>query len=221
MSEQKELIDYLSSFITAERLAAIDRALLNRTRYITVVLEDIYYSQNANAVMRTCDFFGIQEVHIINAGGRYKKNRHVDLGTKQWLDINMTRDHGTIDRLRSEGYRIIATSPNEQSTTLDNFNTGKGKIALLLGNELNGLRESTLEQADETIGIRGCGFVDSLNISASCAIILSHLRSNLPENSGLTGPAQEELKLCWLRKNVRHGKKLEEEFERRRNKDNP
>ena len=215
MANKNELIDFLGSFATGKRLAAMDRALENRTRYITVVLEDIYYSQNANAVIRTCDFFGIQEVYIINAGGRYKKNRHVTLGTKQWLDINMTRDHETIDRLKMEGYRIIATSPSKYTTTLEDFDTGAGKIALLLGNELNGLRASTLEKADETIGIRGFGFVDSLNISASCAIILSHLRSNLPENSGLSLQSQEELKLSWLRKNVRHGKKLEEEFERR------
>ena len=74
---QKELLEYLSKFVTPERLSLFDQILENRTRYITVVLEDIYQSQNASAVLRTCDCFGIQDVHIIENRNEFNVNKEV------------------------------------------------------------------------------------------------------------------------------------------------
>ena len=62
---QQKLIQYLSTFITQERLDLFIKNLNYRTRYLTVVLEDIFQPQNASAVLRTCDCFGIQDIHII------------------------------------------------------------------------------------------------------------------------------------------------------------
>ncbi len=61
----EDLITHMSGFVTENRLELFHRILSERTRYITVLLEDIYQSHNASAVMRTCDCTGIQDVHIV------------------------------------------------------------------------------------------------------------------------------------------------------------
>src|SRR5699024_4824871 len=65
INDKKGLIKYLKEFVTPERFETINRVLSKRTRYLTVVLEDLYQPHNASAVLRSCDGFGIQDVHII------------------------------------------------------------------------------------------------------------------------------------------------------------
>jgi len=72
---QKDLIEYLSTFITPARLALFDRILQKRTNYFTIVLEDIYQPQNASAVLRTCDCFGIQYVNVIENRNTFEVNK--------------------------------------------------------------------------------------------------------------------------------------------------
>ena len=84
---KKDLIKYLQQYVTDHRSKLIDRILEDRTRYITVVLEDIYQSQNASAVLRSCECFGIQDVHIIENRNIYEINPDVALGSDKWLNI--------------------------------------------------------------------------------------------------------------------------------------
>ena len=84
---QTELIEYLSTFVTPERLTLFKKILKNRTSYFTVVLEDIYQSQNASAVLRTCDCFGIQNVNVIENRNTFDVNKEVALGSSKWLTI--------------------------------------------------------------------------------------------------------------------------------------
>ena len=65
--------------------------LEQRTRYLTVVLEDIFQPHNASAVLRSCDGFGIQDVHIIENRNTFSPNREVDMGTSQWLSISRNK----------------------------------------------------------------------------------------------------------------------------------
>ncbi|MEL6230440.1 MAG: TrmH family RNA methyltransferase, partial [Cyanobacteria bacterium J06627_3] len=84
-NQVQALIDYLGEFLTSERKAKIETILAHRTRYITVVLEDIHTSQNAGAVLRNCDNFGIQDVHIIEQTTSFKLNLNVTRGCQKWL----------------------------------------------------------------------------------------------------------------------------------------
>ena len=125
-----------------------------RTRYLTVVLEDIYQPQNASAVLRTCECFGIQDVHIIENRNVYTLNSDVVLGADKWLDLHRYsgKEQNTSDairHLRESGYRLVATAPGTESTSIEDFDLQKGKTALLFGTELTGLTDEALEQADE------------------------------------------------------------------------
>lgn len=183
----KELINYLSEYITPERKELFEKVLSSRTRYLTVVLEDIYQSQNASAVLRSCDCFGIQDVHIIENRNQFKVNPDVTLGSTKWLNLHHYREkeQNTLDcinHLRNQGYRIVATSPHANDTNLEDFDLGKGKAALIFGTELTGISAVVENNADEFLKIPMFGFTESFNISVSAAITLHHLNLRLRQS---------------------------------------
>lgn len=217
---ERGFLEYLSSMVTPNRLATMNHVLDQRTRYITVVVEDIYQPHNASAVLRTCDAFGIQDVHIIENRNTYRVNPGVELGTAQWLTIEKHRnaeDNGAaaLAVLKERGYRIIATTPHADDTNLDDFDLTAGKAALVFGNELDGISERTMASADGFLRIPMYGFVESFNISVSAAIILYHLKSAL-RRSGikwrLGDDERTDLLLSWLRGSVRKSSELEKRY---------
>ena len=222
VKSRRKLIEELSGLVTQRRRELFDRVLDFRTRYITVVLEDIYQSHNASAVLRTCECFGIQDVHIIENKNAYHINPDVVLGATKWLNLKKYKrleynTTETIQELRDRGYRIIATTVNEKAVALHNFNLHAGKCALFFGTELTGLSDTALEQADEFLKIPIYGFTDSFNISVSAAIILSQLTMGLHQSDlpwRLTDAEREEQLLGWLKKSVRGGKRIDSDGDR-------
>ena len=218
----EDLINHMSEFVTGERLELFHRVLGERTRYITVLLEDIFQSQNGSAVLRTCDCTGIQDVHIVEERNEYEINPDVSLGSDRWLTLhyyNRGEDNlsDAVTALKKEGYRIVATSPHKEGTSPESFDLEKGKAALLFGTELNGLTEQALELADEFIQIPMVGFTESYNISVSAAGILYSLRKRL-EGSELEWRIGEEernpILLEWLRRSIKMGEQIEKKFRR-------
>lgn len=211
-----QLIAYLSEFLKEERLEVLQSSLRFRTRYLTVCLEDIYQSQNASAVLRSCDAFGIQDVHIIEDKNKYQLNPMVTRGASKWLnlykynkDSNPSLD--AINSLKEKGYRIVATSPHIGDTSLEDFDLVKGKVALIFGTELTGISKTVEENADEFLKIPMHGFVESLNISVSAAIILHYLTLKLRStNIGwqLSKEEQDSLLLQWLKISIRESEKI-------------
>jgi len=217
---EEELIKYLESFITPRRNDIINKNLLHRTRYITVLLEDLYQSQNASAVARSCECFGIQDIHIVENRNLYELHPDISLGSDKWLSMHMynSADFNTpsaIDSLRKKGYRIVATAPGKESCSLDDFDISKGKVALLFGTELNGLSDCAMDASDEFISIPIYGFTESFNISVSVGIILHHLTYKLKHSDiiwNLEESEMMELKLHWLRSSIKNCEFLEKRF---------
>src|SRR3972149_7546723 len=94
----KELIDYLTQFVSEPRRKKFDDVLQFRTRHITIALEDIYQPHNASAVLRSCDIFGIQDIHIIENKNAYTVNKDIAMGAPKWLDLHKYRkeDNNTL-----------------------------------------------------------------------------------------------------------------------------
>ncbi|TVR72182.1 MAG: TrmH family RNA methyltransferase [Marinilabiliales bacterium] len=216
----KELIEHLSDFVSAHRLEAFERVLEYRTRYLTVVCENIYQGHNASAVLRTCDCFGIQDVHIIESGNSFEINPEVALGASKWLSIRRYEEpEGNIDAvfnsLRNKGYRIVAASPHQSGVSLEDFDIGKGPSALVLGTEKDGLSQAAMACSDEFITIDMYGFTGSFNVSVSAGIILYNLRSRLNNSDiswHLDGSSVEEIKLEWLRQSIKRADLIERDF---------
>ncbi len=217
---RKDFIAFLSGCINERRVSQIQKVLESRTRYISVVLEDIYQSQNASAVLRTCDCLGIQDVHIIEEKNSFNINPQVVIGSSKWLTITKYKGVSNnslkaINSLKSEGYRIVATTPHTKEVRIENFDLSKGKVALFFGTELTGLSETVLSNADEYIAIPMHGFTESYNISVSAAITLYALTTKLRTSEiqyQLSADERENLLLTWLKATTKNWEMMEKRF---------
>lgn len=213
-------ITYLKEFMTEERFQVLRRAIDLRTDYMTVCLENIFHPQNASAVIRSCEAFGIQHVHAVEVLTRFKPNVNIVRGTDKWVDIHRYRSANAfvelIDALRSQGYRIVATSPHIEDTTPEAFDVTRGKFALFFGTEHAGISEQVLQRADEFIKIPMYGMVESLNISVCAAILLYMLSQRVHtevENWQLSEAARKEYLFRWMMESVKDSKRILERFD--------
>jgi len=219
----KKLLEYLSEYITPQRLELFNKILDMRTRYLTVVLEDIFQPQNASAVLRTCDCFGVQDIHVIEGRNEFKVNREIAMGSSKWLTVKKYKgkENGNLEvirKLKAENYRIVATTPHMNDQELPDFDLTKGKTALIFGSERPGLTENIIKEADEFLKIPMYGFTESFNISVSAAIILHHLTQKLRDNNEidwhLNETERDELKLEWIRKSIKRHELIEKRFQK-------
>ena len=216
----EELIDHFLKCITNERKALFEELIQKRTKYLTVVLENIYQPLNASAVLRSCDCFGIQDVHVIENYNEFKPDREVAMGASNWLTVNRydMNENNTLDciqSLKNKGYRIVATSPHNSQTDLINFDLSKGKTALFFGTELEGLSDVVLENADEHLHIPMYGFTESFNLSVSAAICLYEMRMKMEKENikwQMTEDEKNQVLLNWLRYSIDRSEIVEEDF---------
>jgi tRNA (guanosine-2'-O-)-methyltransferase len=216
--EQKEqLYEALSEFFSENKRQLLDQNIQNRTKHITLVMEDIFQSQNASAVLRTADCFGIQDVHIIENQYEYTLNPDVALGSSKWVNYyryNKKDENNTLlayDDLRKKGYKIIATLPHENDVMLQDLDISQ-PIALVFGTEKTGLTETAIKNADAFVKIPMYGFTESFNISVSAALCSFYLTEKMRNTTGLdwklTENQQIEQKLYWARQIVREADKI-------------
>lgn len=216
-----EFLEYLMGFLTERRRAKLSEVLSYRTRYITVMLEDVSHSQNASAVLRTCDLTGVQDVYIVENRFRYEVNPDVAVGSSQWLNIRKFAHglHNTteaISHLKSSGYSIVATSPHIENFCPENLPLHK-PVAILFGTEKEGLSEEAIQQADHYLRIPMVGFTESYNLSVSAALVLYSLTNRLrsmPLDWQLREEEKEQLLLQWCRTSVRRPDLMEKEYYR-------
>ena len=219
MDFTKELTTYLTQFVSETRRAKFDQVLKFRTRHITVVLEDLYQPHNASAVLRSCDIFGIQDIHIIENKNAYTVNKDIALGAPKWLDLHKYRrsENNSLDcilKLKEKGYRIVATTPHEKDCNLEDLSIDK-PIALFFGTELTGISDTVREHADEYVKIPMYGFTESFNISVSAALCLHTLKEKLHHSEigwQLNEDEKEELLLKWLRNSIPKVELIEKDY---------
>lgn len=215
-----QLCEFFRSIKLEKRNDLMDRVLADRTRYISVALENIYQPHNASAVLRSCDCFGIQDVHIIENSYEYELNPHVSLGASQWLNLKRynSLENNTaecIESLKREGYRIVATSPDSKAVTIHDFDVSKGKFALLFGTEKFGLTPEACSMADELIRIPMYGFTESFNISVSVSLCLFHFTERIRTekiNWQLSREDQLDISLQWFRNTTTNSEAIERKF---------
>lgn len=162
------------AFLVPERRARIDEVVAGRTRTLTVVLEAFADPQNVNAVLRTCEAFGIQELHVVEGPMKpYDRNKKISQNADKWVDVrrwSSTRE--CLLHLRAEGFAIYATHLAQGARPLEALSFA-GKVALVFGNEHRGVTGDGIALADATYAIPMRGFVQSLNVSVAAAISLA------------------------------------------------
>jgi tRNA (guanosine-2'-O-)-methyltransferase len=206
------LIEHLLQFVTPEKKARMEQVVANRTDHIRVVLEDIYQPHNASAVMRSCECFGVQHLHVIENKNEYVLNRDVAMGSTNWINLHRHRAENTENTsecllaLRSAGYRIVATSLDPGSIPLTELPL-ENKTSLWFGTEEHGLTQQVLDAADAHVHIPMLGFTQSFNISVSAAICLYEMRSRMQKEgipSDLSPSEKREVYRLWLNHSVKN-----------------
>ena len=215
----KKILEYFEGFLTEKRKVLFKKVLENRTRHFTVVLEDIFQPHNASAVVRTCDIFGVQDIHAIENKYTNKVSRHVAKGSQKWLNQYRYREDGNntitcLNGLKEKGYQIIATTPHNDSCLLQDFDFSK-KTAFVFGVEAEGVSDYVMENADGFLKIPMVGFTESLNISVAAAIILQDVTTKLRNsnvNWQLSIEEKEVLYFNWVKKTIKNVDKIEEHY---------
>ena len=226
VSENKFVLDEFYDLITPNKITLFDRIAAERTRYVTIALENIYQEHNASAVLRTCDCFGIQDLNVIEKDNQYQIQRDIALGSGRWVDIHNFNEEidptkRCINDLKNRGYQIVATTPHTDAYDVHNLPIDK-PLAFFFGTERQGLSKEMMSEADLHVRIPMYGFTESFNISVSVAILLQTIRQRLELSDvswKLTETEQIDLKIQWCEKILNGGEALSKEFRARYQKD--
>ena len=212
---KKELLCELNKFLSADRIETFEAVLSNRTRHFTVAVENVFQSHNASAVMRNCDCFGIQDLHVIANNNAYELSKDVAMGAEKWVDMHsyFTKENNSqdcIDTIKSQGFQIVATTPHTSDVLLPEFDVSK-KSAFFFGTERDGLSDMVLDQADVFLRIPMYGFTESYNISVSAALVLHDVVTRLKKSQVNWHLSDEEVldkKIDWAVKSIRSGEQI-------------
>src|SRR5688500_8899065 len=160
--------------MTPERREKLVAVLNKRQDDITIVLENVFDLHNISAVMRTCDAVGVQEIYILNT----KIPRHKKWGfkssssAKKWLTVHQYENAAECFLSLRERYSsILTTHLSDDAVSLYQVDFTK-RIALVFGNEHNGVSDEIRALADGNFVIPQAGIIQSLNISVACAVTL-------------------------------------------------
>ena len=188
----------LAEFMTPERNEVLRRTVAMRTRYMTVLAENMFHGQNAAALIRHCEAFGIQEMHTVETLCRFDPNPDIARGTDQWVDVRRhSSTAGALAALRRDGYRIVATTPHREDVTPETFDVTRG------------ISDEVIAGADEFLRIPMCGMVESLNVSASAAILIYMLSERVRLTVGdwrMDEARQAEVLYRWMMSSVKDAK---------------
>ena len=212
---KKEILVELQRFLSPERIQKFDAVLAHRTQHFTVAVENLFQSHNASAVMRNCDCFGIQDLHVIANHNQYELSKDVAMGAEKWVDMhsyyekeNNTQD--CIDKIKSQGFQMVATTPHTNDVFLPDFDVTK-RSAFFFGTERDGLSDIVLDQADAFVRIPMYGFTESYNISVSAALVLHDVVTRLKKSNVNWRLSEEEVldkKVDWAVKSIRSGEQI-------------
>jgi tRNA (guanosine-2'-O-)-methyltransferase len=200
--DKAALIEQLLAYVTENKREKMQAVIANRTRYITVVLEDLFQEHNASAALRTCDIFGVQDVHVVEGRYSFKAVPTIAMGSSKWVDVHAYSSiTESITALKKDGYRIVATTPHTDCYELPNLPLDQ-KTALIFGSEQTGLSQEALAQADTFVKIPMYGFVESFNVSVSVALclydVIHRLRASATDWK-LSEDETQDLMLQWIR----------------------
>jgi tRNA (guanosine-2'-O-)-methyltransferase len=169
----------LEPMILPERAARMREVLSRRIDAVSVLFDAPVDPFNGAAVIRSCEAFGVSALHVIERAKPFLTATSVTKGSHRWVDVHAyQKPASAIARLKADGYILVAADAGGELLPEDLANIPK--LALVLGNEHDGVSEELLSAADKRVRVPMRGFVESLNVSATAAILLSHATKGRP-----------------------------------------
>lgn len=159
--------------MTPERFRKIRQVLQRRQPDLTVIADEVHKGRNIAAILRTCDAVGIDKIYCVRPEAGYRPYRGTALGTQKWVAINLfDRIEQPVKACKAANMQIVVTSLDADAQDYWNADFTR-PTALVLGSERQGISRFAEQMADVRIRIPMVGMVESLNVSAACAIILA------------------------------------------------
>lgn len=185
----KQVIDRLEPFSTSARVQRVRQAIENRIGSVTVVLDAPHDPHNGAAVIRTAEAFGLPEVHIVARTETFRVGRTVARGADQWVDaVVHASATEAIERLRDRRFTLVAAHPQGELKPEDLPKIQR--LALILGNEHDGVCEELERGCENRVRIPMRGFVECLNLSVAAGVLLAAATAG---RSGDLGPEEQQL----------------------------
>lgn len=213
--------------LTESRAALFCKVLNQRTRHITFVLDGVHGAHNLAAIARSCDAWGIQDLHVIQqqeddipktgrGASRFVENMslierfkldqsllHISKGSQKWLTIEEHQGvKPCLETLKKRGYKIIVSSLSSSATPIQDVPLSE-KCAFVFGNEKTGVTQEMISNADSFFTIPMMGFVESMNVSVAvgttASLTSSKCRQSLSFSKYLLSPSERrQIAHSWL-----------------------
>ena len=159
--------------ITQAREARVRQMLASRLGSVVVILEAVHRRHNASAILRSCECFGVHEVHLVTKG--FRPSKGAARGSERWLEVNRwDSTDAAVAELRARHFKIYVADLMEEVHSPDSVPIA-GNVAILMGAELTGVSDRARELADGAVCVPMHGLTESLNVSVAAACILQRL----------------------------------------------
>jgi tRNA (guanosine-2'-O-)-methyltransferase len=174
-----EVARVLEEIATPERQVRLKKVIDARLGSVTVLMDAPHDPHNGAAVMRSCDAFGVQRLHVVERLEQFLAAKTVARGSERWVEARTYKaSDAAVEVLRASGHELVATHPEGELTPNDL--AGIPKVALVLGNERDGIHEALMKACSRSVRIPMRGFAESLNVSVTAAILLQHATVDRP-----------------------------------------
>lgn len=204
----------LEKSIGPRRRARLEAVALRRLGAVRVVIDHLHHPHNLSAVLRTCEALGVQHVHVVDDPQHVQTSRRITLGAQKWLSLHRhDRFEECAELLHGIGFRIYAAMLDLEALALEEIPVGD-PVALVFGNEREGVGETSRRCCDGSYTIPMEGFSQSFNVSVAAAIslysITRRVRLLRPDQGLLPEPERADLLASWLPKGLRCGRRIME-----------
>jgi tRNA (guanosine-2'-O-)-methyltransferase len=173
------IAEALSELVRPERRDKLRRAIDARLRAVTIVMDAPHDPHNGAAVLRSCDAFGLAEMHVVERKVGFLAAKPVARGSERWVDVKTyAAVNDAVTTLRDAGYELVATHP--QGALVPQDLARLPRVALVLGNEREGIGHDLTAACERSVRIPMRGFAESLNVSVTAAILLAYATDGRP-----------------------------------------
>ncbi len=177
--EVERVIRVLEPLVLERRCERLMSVIDRRIGSVQAVFDAPHDPHNGAAIVRSCEAFGVQHLHVVERRERFLAAASVSRGAEKWLDVDCHRHAGEVALgLRSMGFALVGADPFGELLPADLSKIPK--LALVLGNERDGIGEELLAACTHRVRVPMRGFIESLNVSVTAAILLEAATAGRP-----------------------------------------
>jgi tRNA (guanosine-2'-O-)-methyltransferase len=177
--DPERVIRLLEPLVLERRRERLKGVIATRLASVQVIFDAPHDPHNGAAVVRSCEAFGVQRINVVERKEAFLLALSVSRGAEKWVDLQRwSKADDAITQLRSDGYELVGADPDGDLAPADLANIPR--LAIVLGNERDGISDDLSNACSRRVRVPMRGFVESLNVSVSAAILLAAATSSRP-----------------------------------------